>query len=156
MTTASQVAALQAVWPSLTATNTLTRLAQLNAMMVAGPLQDVAASVIETYLINHNRRTALFNFVTNTPSSPNAQALLAANYLYAILQGVDGGLFRASTEPGLLALMAGLTADARTGVTAGDITALNGVAQPQASWWSANGFAAPVGLPDLMAAGNLF
>ena len=118
--------------------------------------QDLPVSTILNYLTAVNKLQTLYNFVLSPPSSPNAQALLAANYLHAILQGVDGGFFRASTEPQLLTVMAGLAQDARTGITAADLTALNNATLLPVLWYTLNGWSGPVGLSDLMQAGNLF
>jgi hypothetical protein len=57
--------------------------------------------------------------------------------------------------PALLAIVDAVSADARTGVTAGNVTAFNAICQSPIPWWQANGFSAPVTLFDLMAAGNL-
>ncbi len=147
---------LAAKWATLAAAPTVVKLAALNATNVAGPPQDIAADRIENFLVTTNKIVALRAFVYQTPATPNAQALLAANYLIAILQGADGGLIRAGSEPGLLGILSHLSDDARTGITAANVTALINACSPPMPWWQANGFTSPVALSDLIAAGNLF
>jgi hypothetical protein len=56
----------------------------------------------------------------------------------------------------LASLLLNITTDARVGITAGDVAALNaGAATPAVLWWVANGFSGPVQVSDLIAAGDL-
>lgn len=147
-------AALQTTWAGLSG-STVQKLATLNAMNVAGPAQDISSEVVNAYLMRTGKKAGLAAFVNNTPGSPLGQSLLACNYLWAIINGADGGLLRASSEPTLVALLSHVTDDARTGLVAGDVTALVNATTPTMPWWQANGFSGPIQLMDLIAAGNL-
>lgn len=148
--------ALATTWAGLSGT-TVAKLATINAMTVAGPLQDVSVGTILQYLVSHGRIAGLNSFVNATPSNPVPAALLAASYLQAILAGADGSTVRFASQTGLLAILNHLTDDARIGITAGDITALNNAAStPAAPWWQSNGFSGPIQVSDLINAGDLF
>lgn len=147
--------ALAATWGGLAANPTTKKLDVLNATMVAGATTDVDAAVVAAFLSNNGKMVGLRAFVFNTPSTPDVNALLAANYLVALLSGSDGTQIPVASVPGLLTILDGLSADARTGITAGNITAFHNICIPKLPWWQANGFLKPVGVSDLIAAGNL-
>jgi hypothetical protein len=152
----AQITALQTIWPTLTGESTLQKLSQLNVLKVLGSAQDLPVSTIKNYLQANNKLLTFYSFVLSTPSNPNPQALLAANYLHAIIEGVDGGLFRASTEPQLLPIMSHLADDPRTGINSGDLAALNNATLLPVLWTVNNGWSGQVSLSDLMQAGDLF
>ena len=148
-------AALQAKWATLSGT-TVSKLQQINAATAPGQVQDIPAEQINALLMKSGKRAGLEAFVIATPNSPLGQSLQAANYLWAIINGCDGGICKFASDPGLIALLAHLADDARTGITAGNVTTVVNLATPQLPWWQANGFTGPIALSDLISAGNLF
>jgi hypothetical protein len=152
---AGDLAALKTTWSGIGGSTTSKKLAILNAMMVAGPAIDVDLSVVSNFLSNNNKLQGVLAFVNNTPATPDANALLAANYLVALLAGSDGTMMPTGSVPGLLAILSQISADARTGITAGNVTAFNNICTSKIPWWQANGFSGPVTVANLIAAGNL-
>lgn len=147
--------ALASTWAGLSGSTTK-KLAVINALTVVGPTVDIDLDAIENFLVTSNKIVGLRAFVNQTPPNPDAGALLAASYLLALLNGSDGPKLRAASQPGLLTILAGLSADARTGISAANVTALNAKCAPAVPWWQANGFGGPITVGDLIAAGNLF
>lgn len=153
---AGDLVALASTWSGLANGSTSTKLTAINALLISGPTVDIDLGIVQGFLKNNGKMPGLLAFVNNTPSSPNPLALQAANYLLAILSGSDGPLLKTASTPGLLAILDNLSADARTGITAGNVTAFNNVCTPKVPWWQANGFDGPIDISDLIAAGNLF
>jgi hypothetical protein len=149
------LSALQTTWAGLAAGSTLAKMAAINAMTAPGATIDIATDKVSNFLSNAGKMPGLLAFVNNTPATPVASALLAANYLVVLLNGSDGGLIPVGSQPGLMAILDQISADARTGITAANVTAFNNLCSPVVPWWQANGFSGPIKIADLIAAGNL-
>ena len=123
--------------------------------------KDVNRIDIKTVLVSNGAYAAMKAYIAN-PGAGNQQALIACNYLLAIVDyepGTVGPVLVTSNPTNLAtinALLPGLTADPNTGVTPATINALNALITPLVPWWQMHGFSMPVTVADLAAAGNLF
>jgi hypothetical protein len=148
--------ALASAWSGLAGNTTVKKLQAINATLSSGEPSDLPLNVVSDFVRNSGKLPGIASFVNNPPASPDATALLAANYLLVlILGGADSIIPAASVQP-LLTILDNISADPRTGVGAAAVTAFNNICIPTVPWWQANGFNGPVTLFDLMAAGNLF
>jgi hypothetical protein len=154
--------ALTTAWQALPATmTTIQKLSAINNSLVPGPSKDVNRTDIKTVLVSNSAYAAMKAYVAN-PGGSNQQALIACNYLLAIVDYEPGtvGPVLATSNPTNLAtinaLLPGLTADPNTGVTPVTINALSSLITPLVPWWQMHGFFMPVTVADLAAAGNLF
>jgi hypothetical protein len=152
------IAALQSIWPSLSGT-TKQKLASLNDMMVAGPSQDVPCAQIWTYLAQRGLIAKLEAYAANPPQGAAPQTVMSVNYMLAMLADTARDKF-ATSDPVVLsqaqAFAAALVADPATGVSQSDGNALLAMTQTKAPWWEANGYTKPIGIDDLIEAGNLY
>jgi hypothetical protein len=154
--------ALTTAWQALPAAmTTIQKLSAINTSLVPGPSKDVNRADIKTVLVSNGAYNAMKAYVAN-PGGANQQALIACNYLLAIVDYEPGtvGPVLATSNPTNLAtinaLLPGLTADPNTGVTPATINALASLITPLVPWWQMHGFVMPVTVADLAAAGNLF
>ena len=154
--------ALTTAWQALPATmTTIQKLSAINNTLVPGPSKDVNRADIKTVLVSNGAYAAIKAYIAN-PGAANQQALIACNYLLAIVDYEPGtvGPVLATSNPTNLAtinaLLPGLTADPNTGVTQATINALMALITPLVPWWQMHGFSMPVTVADLAAAGNLF
>jgi hypothetical protein len=99
-----------------------------------------ALDTISSFIRNSGKLAGIASFANNPPAVPDASALKACNYLLAILTGHAGSTIPAAAVPALLAILDAVSADARTGITAGNVVAFNAICQSQVPWWQANGF----------------
>ena len=149
------LAALQAVWPTLNPGTTAQKLAQLNTMLIPGPPRDISIASLETFLIAHNILNPITAYATN---GTNPNALIGCNYLIAMM-AASNPIIHTSIPANFAAVQqlgAGLLADPATGVTNEMLAQLIGMISPPTPWWQVNGFTTGVTVTDLIAAGNLF
>jgi hypothetical protein len=149
--------ALIARWATLAGT-TAEKLAAINALTVAGPTTDVSVSAVVAYLALSGKLAGLEAYAQNPPSNADAQALVAARELVALMSSPNAPPFRMS-DPAVYATVEGflsaLVADAATGITAENQAALLALAATAIPWWQASGYASPISQGDLDAAGGL-
>lgn len=154
------MSALTDIWATLPEGTTLSKLNTLNAMMVPSPTQvDVSIHEVADYLAGVNKMQGLSDYIASPPPDAIPQAVVGANYLLVILSGTDGPIIttsRADTFQMVQDFLAALMADPRTGITQDDVDVLLAKITPPVPWWHANGYPAPIGIMDLIAAGNLF
>jgi hypothetical protein len=145
-------------WGALAGSSLADRLVSLNARTSPGPLQDVTTSSVSSYLMGAGALASIEAYAASPPAGAPPQAIQAAQYLALILTDASYPTF-ATSDSSLFSRMAGfvtaLEGDARTGVSSSIGAGLLALAQPSIPWWQANGFAAPIGAADLMAAGLL-
>jgi hypothetical protein len=154
--------ALSTLWASLPSSfTTAQKLAAVNATLVAGPAVDVQRASIKAILFSAGAYASMQAYVAN-PSGANQSALIACNYLLAIVDyepTAIGPTLATSQEINqalITSLSAGFTADPNTGVTAAVLAQLMALINPRVPWWQMNGFSQPVNVADLANAGNLF
>lgn len=154
----ANLAALRALWPALGGVTTNDKLALLNHTMVPGPPQDVARAELKKVVDGSG--ATLQAYVSNPPPGANPQAVLAANYLYALIN------YEASYDPTLRTSNATVFAlvqqigpdlllDEATGVTQTMLDRMIALITPLVPWWQMHGFTGPVNVMDLVNAGNL-
>lgn len=153
---AADYIALSAAWTGLAGNTTVKKLQAINVLTASGQASDLPLSIIVDFIRNSGKLAGISSFANNPPATPDATALLAANYLLVLLSGGAGSTIPAASIAPLLAILDAISADARTGVTAGNVTAFNNICMPSIPWWQAHGFSGPITLFDLIAAGNLF
>lgn len=151
------VEALKTVWASLSGP-TYAKLAALEAIKVAGPPRDVSLQDVENYLCTDGKIATMRDFVHTPPVDADPRALIAANYLVALIQNGTPMLITsdATTLAQVMTFLAMMTLDPRTGITADDASALLAMTASEVPWWQAHGFDGPINVKDLIAAGNLF
>jgi hypothetical protein len=149
--------ALVARWATLAGT-TAEKLAAINALTIAGPMTDVTVAAVVATLALSGKLAGLQAYAQSPPSNANAEALVAARELVALLSSPNAPPFRMS-DPTVYAtiqnFLAALVADAATGIGATDEAALLSLAATTVPWWKANGYASPISQGDLDAAGGL-
>lgn len=151
-------AALIAEWLNLTGSTTAAKLAQLNAMTVSGPNQDVSAQAVLGYLFLSGKMPELTAYAASPPPGANATAVTAAKELtsatFADLGSIQ--MSNSAVYTAIQGMLNALAADSNTGITSTDVTALlalaAGVSQP---WWQANGFPGPITAAYLAAETSL-
>lgn len=149
--------ALVAQWATVTGT-TAQKLAAINAQTIAGPKVDVPISSVIAYLALNGKLATLQAYGASPPATANAQALIAARELVALMTSPNAPPFRMSESSVFSAVqgfLQALTADAATGVTAADQSALLALANTTIPWWQSAGYASPISQGDLEAAGGL-
>jgi hypothetical protein len=150
-------AALQTVWATLSGT-TAQKLTAINAMTAPGPPQDIQISTLQDFLTTNNLLTPITAYVSNGGPQSVQSSLIACNYIIAILSAIDPTI-HASIPANFAAIQQlgpGLLADPGTGVTPQSLAAMMALITPPAPWWQVNGFAGPITITELIAAGNLF
>ncbi len=149
--------ALIAKWATLSGSSN-EKLAAINALTVDGPKVDVPISEIVGYLALSGKLAGLQTYAANPPSGANASALVAARELVALIASPNAPAFHMS-DPSVYTTVQGflsaLVGDVVTGITATDQAALLGLAATTIPWWQSAGYASPVGMGDLAAAGRL-
>jgi len=149
--------ALAAKWATLAGT-TEEKLAAINAITIDGPKIDVPISAVVAYLALSGKLAALQAYAAAPPANAEAQALIAARELVALIASPNAPPFRmsqATVYAKVQAFLAALAADAASGVTAEDQNALLALAATTIPWWQSAGYSAPIGTGDLDAAGGL-
>lgn len=147
------IAALQAIWPTLPGLPTMQKLTILNNKMVPGPPQDISTVVLSDFLTSKNILQSITEYVYK---GTNQSALIGCNYLLVLL---SGSIIHTSIPTNFAAVQqlgAGLLADPVTGVTQADVIELLSIVAPPTVWWKVNGFEGPISLTELIAAGNLY
>ena len=148
--------ALSSLWGTFSGT-TEQKLGLVNAAMVAGPTKDISADLISGILVRANKMTGLRTFVT-VPGGASAATVQAATYFMMMVLGdrpvlpTSDPAFYARLQIWLAALVA---ATAQTGILQAHANAILSLAASTLPWWQAHGFTAPVGVLDLVDAGNL-
>jgi len=132
--------ALVTEWATLTGT-TSAKLAAVNALTVAGPVEPVPVLSIMTYLRANNLWMTI-----KSSATPGAQAAVDYNS--------DP---RVQTLDVTLPITQGMLADlvSHTLLTQAQSNAITALGNTSVPWWQANGYSGPFSEPDLQAAGNL-
>jgi hypothetical protein len=151
--------ALATVWATLPNDITLNKLIVLNNMTLPGEPVDVSIAQVESYLVNKNKLGPLTSYLIAPPSDAVPQAVIAGNYLLVLLSGLGGPTITTSetaTQELINEFLAAMVSDPHTGFSQADVDALLAMTISQVPWWQVHGFPAPIGLTDLIAAGNLY
>lgn len=154
--------ALSQVWAGLTGT-TADKIAQINAMMVAGPNVDVTIQQVAGFLLLQGIYPLLTQFATtsNNGNPTHDGALLAAKTFVAWIAlpnapNVHMGqpdVFAAVNQMGMAMVAQETASPGSTGFTQAVLTGLLALGQTSMPWWQANGFSGPVMASDVVAAG---
>jgi len=150
--------ALAQLWPSLNGATTADKIAQVNAMTVAGPNVDVSISQVAGYLLLQGIYPTVVAFAASSPNNDAVHdgALTALKTFTAWLTIPNAPPVHMS-DPTVFAqvsAMAGAVAaqeaatPGSTGFTSGVYNGLLALGQTKQPWWQANGFYAPVTLAD--------
>jgi len=149
--------ALVARWATLAGT-TAQKLGAINALTVDGPIADVSISAVVAYLALGGKLAGLQAYAQNPPNNANAEAIIAARELVALMSSPNAPSFRMS-DPAVYAtvqdFLSALAGDAATGITADNQAALLALAATTIPWWQAIGYTSPISQGDLDAAGGL-
>jgi hypothetical protein len=150
--------ALAQLWPSLTAGTTSAKIAQVNAMTVAGPNVDVAIPQVEGYLLLQGIYPTVTTFAAGSPNGNQVHdaALTALKTFVAwiALPNAPPVHFSDPTVSAQVTAMAGAVAaqeaatPGSTGFTQAVHDGLLALGQTKQPWWQANGFFGPVTLVD--------
>jgi hypothetical protein len=153
--------ALAQLWPSLTAGTTAAKVAQVNAMTVAGPNVDVGIPQVAGYLLLQGiyptvQTFATSNYSTNGSDPVHDRALTALKTFVAWISipNAPPVHFSDPTVYALITAFAGAVAaqetatPGSTGFTQAVHDGLLALGQTTQPWWQANGFFAPVTLAD--------
>lgn len=154
--------ALAQVWAGLSGSSD-SKLAQVNAMTVAGPNVDVSIQQVAGYLLLQGIYPTIATFAETSPNStqPHDGALTAAKTFTAWIalpnpppvHMSQPDVFTAVNQLGN-AMMAQETASpGSTGFTQAILTGLLALGETTMPWWQANGFHGPVTGADVAAAG---
>lgn len=149
--------ALVAQWTTLGGTTT-EKLAAINTLTQDAPKVDVSISAVVAYLALRGKLATLQAYAANPPGNVNAQALIAARELTALIASPNAPPFRMSDATVYAAIqnfLAALASDNATGLTADDPPALLALAAAKIPWWQAHGYSSPITQGDLDAAGGL-
>ena len=154
--------ALSQLWPSLTGT-TSDKIAQVNAMTVAGPNVDIGISQVAGYLLLEGVYPTLVAFSGGSPNStqPHDGALTAAKTFVAwiALPGApavhmsDPAVYEAFNTLAAAIVAQETAAPGTTGCTQAVLNGLLAMAQTTMPWGQANGFNAPLTVADAANAG---
>lgn len=157
--------ALIAKWATLGAGNTATKLATINAAVVAGVNIDVPISVVVGKLMLSGAYLSLAAFAAGSPNSNGTHdtALACAKMLFVLITAPNAPAFNMSdpatytTVKGMMdAILAQETASpGSTGFTQAVHDALLALTGTTIPWWQANGYTSPFNANDLAAAGGL-
>ena len=149
--------ALAQLWPSLTGT-TAQKIAQANAMTVAGPNVDVAIPQVAGYLLLQGIYPTVVAFAAGSPTGNQVHdaALLALKTFVAWLAipNAPPVHFSDATVFAQVTALAGAVAaqeaatPGSTGFTTAVYNGLLALGQTTQPWWQANGFYAPLTLAD--------
>jgi hypothetical protein len=141
-------------WNTLSGT-TAQKLAEINALTVPGPNQDVPASQVIGYLALNGKLSGLQAYAA---SAPNTTAGVAARELVALFAMPTFSTFEMSNPTiydGVEGFLTALAGDPNSGITSSDVTALLAMAATTEPWWQANGYTSAFNENDLEAAGGL-
>ena len=154
--------ALSNIWAGLSGSDA-SKLAQINAMMVAGPNVDISISVVAGYLLLRGIYPTIVAFAGGSPSGNQVHdaALVAAKTFVAwiTLQGAPDvhmsqpDVFAAFNQLSAVMVAQETASPGSTGFTQADADGLLALAQTQIPWWQANGFDGPVTASDVANAG---
>ena len=155
---AGNYTALTTLWNSLpSGLTTGEKLQLVNAAMTPGPSVDVnRVDVANT--IGQATLAELAAFIANPPSGTATSTIAAANYLLAIVgyEATYSPKLQTSNATYLQAIQ-GLAPDLLlAGVSQAQLNAMMALITPLVTWYSQNGFSAPVYVFDLISAGNLY
>jgi hypothetical protein len=149
--------ALIARWATLSGT-TAQKLGTINGLTVDGPTVDVPISAVVAYLALSGKLAALQSYAGNPPEGANAEALIAARELVALIGSPNAPPFRMSDSTvysTVQGFLSALVADAATGITSDNQAALLALAATTIAWWKSAGYASSISQGDLDAAGGL-
>jgi len=146
--------ALSQLWPSLTGSTTSAKIAQVNAMTVAGPNVDVSISQVAGFLLLQGIYPTIASFAQGSTNGNAAHdgALMAAKTFMAwvalpSVPSVHMGLsdvYTAVTAMGNAMVAQETASPGSTGFTQAILNGLLALAQTTQPWWQANGFSGPV------------
>ncbi|HZT90279.1 MAG TPA: hypothetical protein VFA12_20230 [Stellaceae bacterium] len=126
----------------------------INGWVVAGSKVDVPIGSVIAYLALQGKLTGLQTYVAGTGQQP--QSLVAAKELLTLLSTPSITSFQMSnpaTGTAVENFLNALAADSASGIVAADVTALLAMADTTVLWRVANGYADPITIMDLEAAG---
>ncbi|MBR0693694.1 hypothetical protein [Bradyrhizobium lablabi] len=160
---AADVSALQAAWSQYPAgMTTIDKLTAINSLKAIGPAVDVQRSEIQKVMSAHGVLDKMQAYVAN-PAAATQPCLTATNYILAVVlyeAETLGELMLVTSDPANLNLVQqiapDLLADPANGMTADILAQMMALITPGVPWWQAHGFAGPITVKDLIAAGNLF
>jgi len=150
--------ALAQLWPSLNAGTTAAKVAQVNAMAVAGPNVDVGIPQVAGYLLLAGIYPTVVQFASTSPNSnPTHDGALTALKTFVAWISIPNAPpvhFSDPTVYAQITAFAGAVAaqetasPGSTGFTQEVHDGLLALGQTTQPWWQDNGFHAPVTLAD--------
>src|SRR6185437_12185827 len=154
--------ALALLWPSLSG-STSDKIAQVNAMTVAGPNADVSISQVAGFLLLRGIYPTIAAFAQGSTNgnATHDGALTAAKTFMAWI-GLPGAppvhmgqsdVYAAVTAMGNAMVAQETASPGSTGFTQAILDGLLALAQTTQPWWQANGFTGPVTALDAANAG---
>ena len=129
------------------------KLDKIGGWLAAGPAQDVPIIAVVNYLALAGKLVALQAYAASPPATPAGAAAAA---FFALVR-IDAADIVQMSNPVVYAAVQGWldawAGDANTGITGADVAAILGLAATFVPWWQSAGFASPLNLNDVAAAG---